>query len=73
MNGVLNAWPMMLDERLINDVRRHDSPLLRRIEPVLHEQLQRAIIECRRKQVERLWMDLIDRGSLAGHEIEEVL
>jgi ATP-dependent Zn protease len=66
---------MMLDERLINDVRRHHSPLLRRIEPVLHEQLQRAktIIESRRKQVERLWMDLIDRGSLAGHEIEEVL
>lgn len=75
MNGVLNAWPTSFDIRMINDVRRHDSALLRRIEPILQEQLARAktIIESRRTQISGLWLDLIDRGSLSGHEIEEKL
>jgi len=42
MNGVLISWSMMLDERLIYDVRRHDGPVLRRIEPVLRVQNKRV-------------------------------
>ncbi|WP_426236432.1 hypothetical protein [Pararhizobium sp. DWP1-1-3] len=75
MNGVLHSWPVGFDIRAINDVRRHDSALLRRIEPILQEQLARAktIIESRRPQISGLWLDLIERGSLSGHEIEEKL
>lgn len=75
MNGVLHSWPRGIDEGLIDSVRRLDSPLLRRIEPVLQEQLARAttIVESHRRSVERLWLELIDRGYLTGQEIADGL
>lgn len=42
MNGLPNAWPAGVDEKLIDSARRFDSQLLKRIEPVLQEQLARA-------------------------------
>ncbi|MBY5406831.1 hypothetical protein [Rhizobium leguminosarum] len=75
MNGVLHAWPAGVDERLIDRVRRRDSPLTRRIEPILREQLARAktIIGSHRTSLEGLWLELIGRGHLAGQQIVEGL
>ncbi|WP_167377880.1 AAA family ATPase [Rhizobium gallicum] len=75
MNGVLNAWPAGVDERLIDSVRRIDGPLIKRIEPILQEQLARAkaIIEFHRPSIERLWLELIGRGHLTGQEIVDGL
>ncbi|WP_163925698.1 AAA family ATPase [Rhizobium leguminosarum] len=75
MNGVLNAWPAGVDERLIDSVRRVDGPLITRIEPILQEQLARAkaIIESHRASIEGLWLELIGRGHLTGQEIVDGL
>ncbi|MBB4249449.1 AAA family ATPase [Rhizobium sp. BK008] len=75
MNGVLNAWPAGIDERLIDSVRRIDAPLLMRIEPVLQEQLARAktIIESHRTSLEGLWLELIGGGHLTGQQIVDGL
>ena len=75
MNGVLNAWPAGVDERLIDSARRIDSPLLRRIEPVLEEQLARAkaIVESYRTSIEGLWLELIGAGHLTGQQIVDGL
>ena len=75
MNGVLNAWPAGVDERLIDSARRIDSPLLRRIEPVLEEQLARAkaIVESYRTSIEGLWLELIGAGHLTGQQIVDRL
>ncbi|WP_172599200.1 AAA family ATPase [Rhizobium leguminosarum] len=75
MNGVLNAWPAGIDESLIDAVRRHDSSLLKRIEPVLQEQLARAkiIIESHRSSLEGLWLELIGGGQLTGRQIADSL
>ncbi|ACE91182.1 putative cell division protein [Rhizobium etli CIAT 652] len=75
MNGVLNAWPAGVDERLIDSVRRIDGPLLERIEPVLQEQLARAktIIESHRTSLEGLWLELIGGGHLTGKQIVDGL
>ncbi|MDR9810138.1 AAA family ATPase [Rhizobium hidalgonense] len=75
MNGVLNAWPAGVDERLIDSVRRIDGPLIKRIEPILQEQLARAksIIESHRASIEGLWLELIGSGHLTGQEIVDGL
>ncbi|MGZ2484853.1 cell division protease FtsH [Rhizobium pisi] len=75
MNGVLNAWPAGVDDRLIDSVRRVDGPLLERIEPVLQEQLARAktIVESHRKSLEGLWLELIGGGHLTGKQIVDGL
>jgi ATP-dependent Zn protease len=75
MNGVLNAWPAGVDDRLIDSVRRVDGPLLQRIEPVLQEQLARAktIIESHRTSLEGLWLELIGGGHLTGKQIVDGL
>jgi len=75
MNGVLNAWPAGVDERLIDSVRRIDGPLTKRIEPILQEQLDRAksIIESHRTSLEGLWLELIGGGHLTGQQIVDGL
>ncbi|ASS53300.1 hypothetical protein E0H36_32115 [Rhizobium leguminosarum bv. viciae] len=75
MDDVLNAWPAGVDERLIDSVRRHDGPLLKRIEPILQEQLARAktIIESHRTSIEGLWLELIGSGHLTGQQIVDGL
>ncbi|MBY5511856.1 AAA family ATPase [Rhizobium leguminosarum] len=75
MNGVLNAWPAGVDERLVDSVRRIDGLLITRIEPILQEQLARAktIIESHRASIEGLWLELIGRGHLTGQEIVDGL
>lgn len=75
MNGVLNAWPAGVDDRLIDSVRRHDSLLAKRIEPILQEQLARAkaIIESYRSSIEGLWLELIGGGYLTGQQIVDGL
>jgi ATP-dependent Zn protease len=75
MNGVLHAWAAGIDERLIDSVRRMESPLTTRIEPILQEQLARAksIIESHRVSLEGLWLELIGRGHLTGQEIVDGL
>lgn len=75
MNGVLNAWPAGVDEMLIDSARRFDSQLLKRIEPVLQEQLARAktIVESYRTSIEDLWLELIGAGHLTGQQIVDRL
>lgn len=71
MNGMLASWPAGIDERMIDSARRIDGPLLKRIEPVLQEQLARAktIVESYRTSVEGLWLELIGAGHLTGQQI----
>ncbi|WFU00687.1 AAA family ATPase [Rhizobium sp. CB3171] len=75
MNGVLNAWPAGIDERLIDGVRRFDNALLDRVEPILQEQLARAkaIVGAYRTSMEALWLDLIGGGHLTGKQIADGL
>ncbi|MBB3967235.1 AAA family ATPase [Rhizobium metallidurans] len=75
MNGMLASWPAGVDERLIDSARRVDGPLLKRIEPVLQEQLARAktIVESYRTSVEGLWLELIGAGHLTGQQIVDGL
>lgn len=75
MNGLLNAWPAGADEKLIDDARRFDSQLLKRIEPVLQEQLARAktIVESYRTSMEGLWLELVGAGHLTGKQIVDGL
>lgn len=75
MNGLLHSWPAGLDEQRIDEARRYDAALMARVEKILVEQLDRArnIIQSRRWQIECLLLDLVDRGSLSGAEIEEAL
>jgi cell division protease FtsH len=75
MNGMLASWPAGVDERLIDSARRVDGPLLKRIEPVLQEQLARArtIVESYRTSIEGLWLELIGAGHLTGQQIVDGL
>ncbi len=75
MNGLLNAWPAGVAEKLIDSARRFESQLLKRIEPVLHEQLARAktIVESYRTPMEGLWLELIGAGHLTGRQIVDGL
>lgn len=75
MNGLLHAWPAGVDEKLIDSARRFDSQLLKRIEPVLQEQLARAktIVESYRTSMEGLWLELIGAGHLTGQQIVDGL
>lgn len=75
MNGRLSSWRVGVDDRRIDAARRTDSSLMNRVETILEEQLVRAtqMIAARRPQIEKLWLDLIERGQLTGQEIEDRL
>lgn len=75
MNGVMNAWPSGVDEKVFDSARKYESQLLKRIEPVLQEQLARAktIAEPNRTSMEGLWLELIGAGHLSGQRIVDGL
>ncbi|TDK39129.1 hypothetical protein E2F50_03080 [Rhizobium deserti] len=75
MNGMLASWLAGVHERLIDSARRVDGPLLKRIEPVLQEQLARAktTVESYRTSIEALWLELIGVGHLTGQQIVDGL
>lgn len=75
MNGRLSSWRVGVDERRIDAARQTDISLMNRVETILKEQLARAteIIDARRPQMEKLWLDLIEHGQLTGQEIEDRL